>query len=193
MQERQLDMPELHQLENELRRVMYQYRYTSVLRSTVNTLIIVAAFAILVATLWIPVLQIYGNSMVPTLQEGQIVVCVKDSSFERGDLISFYVGNNLLVKRVIAGPGDWVDIDESGTVFVNGEALAEPYVSEKALGQSDLQFPYQVPQARYFLMGDQRKTSIDSRTSLIGCVAMEQIVGKIVFCVWPFPDFGMVE
>ncbi len=193
MRKRQLDMPELHQLEKELRRVMYQYRYTSVLRSTINTLIIIAAFAILVATLWIPVLQIYGSSMVPTLHEGQIVVCVKDSSFERGDLISFYVGNNLLVKRVIAGPGDWVDIDTDGTVYVNGEALAEPYVTEKALGQSDLQFPYQVPQARYFLMGDQRKTSIDSRTSLIGCVGMEQIVGKIVFCVWPFPDFGMVE
>lgn len=193
MQERQLDMPELHQLEKELRRVMYQYRYTSVLRSTINTRIIVAAFAILVATLWIPVLQIYGSSMVPTLQEGQIVVCVKDSSFERGDLISFYVGNNLLVKRVIAGPGDWVDIDADGTVYVNGEALAEPYVSEKALGQTDLQFPYQVPQARYFLMGDQRTISVDSRTSLIGCVGVEQIVGKIVFCVWPFPDFGMVE
>lgn len=193
MQERQLDMPEVHQLEKELRRVMYHYRYTSVLRSTINTLIIVAAFAILVATLWIPVLQIYGTSMVPTLQEGQIVVCVKDSSFDRGDLISFYVGNNLLVKRVIAGPGDWVDIDENGTVYVNGEALDEPYVSEKALGQSDLQFPYQVPQARYFLMGDQRTTSVDSRTSLIGCVGMEQIVGKIVFRVWPFPDFGMVE
>lgn len=163
------------------------------LKSTVYTLVVVAAFAILVATLWMPVLQIYGNSMTPTLKEGQIVVSVKNSDFEQGDLVAFYIGNKLLVKRMIANPGDVVNISEDGNVYVNGSLLDEPYVSEKAFGECDLELPYQVPESRYFLMGDHRKTSVDSRSSAVGCVAEEQIVGKIVFCVWPISDFGALE
>jgi signal peptidase I len=190
---KKLTTPALPLLEQELRRERYKYRYASVLGSTVNALIIVAAVAILVATLMLPVLQIYGNSMMPTLAEGQIVVCAKGSVFQKGDLLAFYVGNNLLVKRVIAGPGDVVSIDENGTVCVNGTVLEEPYVTEKALGECDIEFPYQVPDSRYFLMGDQRKTSVDSRASIVGCVGEEQVVGKIIFRVWPFEDFGTVE
>ena len=176
---------EIMLLKEELKREKYKSRYASLLRSTTGTLVVVAALAILVATLWMPVLQIYGSSMTPTLQEGQIVVSVKGNDIEQGDLVAFYLGNKLLVKRVIAGPADFVDIDRNGNVRVNGELLDEPYVSEKALGECDLKFPYQVPDSRYFLMGDHRETSVDSRMSAVGCVAEEQIVGKIICCVWP--------
>ena len=186
-------IPTISQLEQELQREKYKYRYKSVLRSTVNTLVVVAAFAVLVATLWMPVLQIHGSSMTPTLVEGQIVVSVKGSKFEQGDLVAFYIGNKLLVKRVIAGPADIIDIKEDGTVFLNGNELDEPYVSEKSFGECDLELPYQVPESRYFLMGDHRETSVDSRSSVVGCVADEQIVGKIVFSVWPIPTFGSIE
>lgn len=193
MRKRKLEMPDLAQLEKELRRERYKYRYASVLRSTVNALIVVAAFALLVATLWMPVLQIYGGSMTPTLTEGEIVVCVRDFDFQRGDLIAFYVGNNLLVKRVIGEPGDQISITEDGTVYINDKALDEPYTSEKSLGQCDLEFPFYVPKEQYFLIGDHRKTSVDSRASIVGCVAEEQIVGRIVFRLWPLENFGTVE
>ena len=189
----ELQIPEITQLEAELKRERYKHRYANVVRSTVYTLVVVAAIAVLVATLWTPVLQIYGTSMTPTLEEGQIVVSIKGSDFEKGDLVAFYIGNKLLVKRVIAGPGEWIDIREDVTVFIDGEELDEPYLTEKALGECDLEFPYQVPESRYFLMGDHRSTSVDSRSSTVGSVATEQIVGKIVFCVWPLTDFGMIN
>lgn len=186
-------IPSLEELKAELKRERYKYRFANVLKSTICTLVVVAAFAILVATLWMPVLQIYGSSMTPTLEEGQIVVSLKGSDFEQGDLVAFYIGNKLLVKRVIAGPADVVDITQDGTVSVNGQILEEPYVMDKALGECDLEFPYQVPDSRYFLMGDHRSTSVDSRSTTVGCVAMEQIVGKIAFCVWPFENFGGIS
>lgn len=148
--------PTLPQLQVELQRVKYKSRYTKVLRSTIYTLIVVAAIAVLVATVWMPVLQIYGASMVPTLNEGDVVVSVKGSDFEPGDLVCFYLGNKLLVKRYIAGPGQWVDIDESGNVSVDGELLTEPYLTEKALGDTDIEYPYQVPESRIFVLGDHR-------------------------------------
>ena len=177
--------PEVSLLKQELNREKYKSRYASVLRSTIGILVVVAAVAILVATLWMPVLQIYGTSMSPTLDEGQVVVSIKGTDIEQGDMVAFYLGNKLLVKRVIAESADIVDIGRDGTVSVNGAILDEPYISEKALGQCDLKFPYQVPDSRYFLMGDHRETSVDSRMSAVGCVAEEQIVGKIICCVWP--------
>lgn len=155
--------------------------------------IVVAAVAVLVATVWMPVLQIYGSSMTPTLEEGDIVISLKGSDFQRGDLIAFYYGNKILVKRYIAGPGQWVNIDENGNVFVDGIMLDEPYIEEKSRGQCDLIFPYQVPDSRYFCMGDKRSTSVDSRSSTIGCVAEEQIVGKIVFRIWPLSELGTLR
>ena len=183
-------LPELDELKAELQREHYKLRYRSVLHSTIYTLIVVAAVAVLVATIWMPVLQIYGSSMSPTLGEGNIVVSVKGSDFEQGDLVAFYLGNKILVKRCIAGPGQWVDIDEDGTVYVDGKALDEPYLTEKSLGDCNIELPYQVPDNRYFCMGDHRSTSVDSRNTAVGCVAEEQIVGRIVFRVWPLPDFG---
>ena len=188
--QKDLEQLEIDKLEAELKREKHKQRYFGMLKSTVATLIVVAAIAVLIATLWMPVLQIYGSSMTPTLKEGQIVVSLKGSDLEEGDLVAFYVGNKLLVKRVIAESGDWFDITEEGVVFINGKELDEPYLQEKAYGECDIELPYQVPESRYFLMGDHRASSVDSRSSVIGCIDKEQIVGKIVFCVWPLEHFG---
>ena len=162
------------------------------MRNTVYALITVAAAAVLVATLWVPVLQISGNSMTPTLTGGDVVVALKGSGFETGDVIAFYYDNKILVKRVIAGPGDWVNINEEGTVFVNDRELYEPYLEEKAFGDCDITLPYQVPESRVFVMGDHRSVSLDSRNSLLGCIAYEQIVGKLLFRAWPLNTFGVL-
>ena len=188
-----VDYPSVEQLEAELKRVKYRSRYRAVLRSTLYMLIVVAAVAVLVATIWMPVLQIYGGSMTPTLNEGDIVVSIKGSDFEPGDLVAFYLGNKILVKRCIAGPGQWVDIDEDGNVYVDDKLLEEPYLTEKSLGGSNIELPYQVPDNRYFCMGDHRSTSVDSRHKEVGCVSEEQIVGKIVFRVFPFSGFGKLK
>ena len=187
------EMPSAEQLEAELKREKYKRRYHSVLRSTIYTLITVAAIAVLVATLWLPVLQIYGSSMTPTLQDGEIIFSVKTADLEPGDIVAFYYNNKILVKRVICGPGDWVNIDEDGTVYVNEVRLKEPYLAEKALGDCNIELPYQVPDGKIFVMGDHRSTSVDSRNTAVGCVAQEQIVGKIIFRIWPLNRLGDVD
>lgn len=187
------EIPSAEEIRAELNRVNYKNRFRQVLKSTVYTLVVVAAISVLVATLWMPVLQIYGTSMVPTLNEGDVVVTVKTSDFSSGDLVSFYLGNKLLVKRYIAGPGQWVDIDAEGNVYVDGTLLEEPYITEKSFGDCNIELPYQIPENRIFCMGDHRATSVDSRNTAVGCVADEQVVGKIVFRVWPFNEFGLVK
>ena len=193
MKKKDFVRPTRDQVAEELRRERYKRRYRSAVTSTVYTLITVAAAAVLVATLLLPVLRIYGTSMTPTLDNGQIVVSVKTGELEPGDVVAFYYNNKILIKRVICGSGDWVDIQRDGTVLVNGQVLDEPYLTEKALGTCDIELPYQVPDGRVFVMGDHRETSVDSRSTSVGCVAQEQIVGRIFFRVWPMNEFGFVD
>lgn len=190
---KQINIPSSSEVEMELKRERYKRRYRSTLKSTLFALVTAAAAAVLVATLWLPVLQIYGASMTPTLQEGEIVVSVKADQLEPGDIVAFYYGNKVLIKRYIAGPGQWVNILEDGTVLVNDQVLEEPYLTHKALGICDLEFPYQVPDKTYFLLGDERETSVDSRHSSVGCISEEEMVGKIIFRVWPMDVIGVIE
>lgn len=186
-------LPELKEIESELDRVGNRSRFRRTLGSTVGTLMVVAAIAVLVSMLWLPVLQVVGESMTPTLYEGEIVVAPKGLSFEKGDVIAFYYNNKILIKRVIANAGEWVNIDADGNVFVNDVPLDEPYVSERALGDCNITLPYQVPDGKIFVMGDHRATSADSRNTAVGCVAEEQIVGRVLVRVWPFKEIGLMS
>ncbi len=186
-------LPTVQQLEAELKREKYRGRYWKMLRGTVAVLVVVAAAAVLISNLLLPILRIYGSSMTPTLVNGDLVAAVRNGTYQRGDIIAFYYNNKILVKRVIGMPGEWVDIDESGTVTIDGEPLEEPYLTEKALGECDIELPYQVPEGRYFVMGDHRSVSSDSRSIQVGCVSEEQIVGKLLFRLWPFDEFGPIE
>jgi len=181
------------QIEAELKRQTYNDKYFKILKSTIYSLIIVAAVAALLATLVMPVLQISGSSMVPTFNEGEIVVSLKTKNLGTGDIIAFYHGNKILVKRVIAGPGNWVNMDDNGQVYINGEKLKESYIDELALGDVDIEFPYQVPDGHWFVLGDKRTLSIDSRNSQIGSVSQDDIVGKLIFRVWPIKKFGNIN
>ena len=179
-------LPTKEQVETERKRYRRQKAYNKALGGTIYVLTIVAAIAVLIATLVLPVLQIEGTSMEPTLVNGDIVLLTKTTSFNRGELCGFSWNNKLLIKRIIGIPGDWIEIDMDGTVYLNGEKLDEPYAQQLAMGECDLEFPYQVPQEQYFVLGDMRESSIDSRSTLIGCVEKDQIVGKVFFRIWPF-------
>ena len=183
------NLPQADILKRELKRELYRRRFRRLLRSTLNALIVVAAVASLIATLILPVLQIAGTSMAPNLNDGDIVVLAKTDKLETGDLCAFYYSNKILIKRVIATPGDTLWIEADGTVFLNGSPMDEPYVQEKALGECDVEFPYQVPENSFFMMGDHRETSIDSRSSVIGCISTDHIIGKILCKFWPLSDF----
>ena len=185
--------PSTEEVKAERERLAYRSRYTRVLRSTIYALVVVAAVAVLLATLFLPVLQVSGDSMNPTLQDKDVIVLVKSGSLKTGDLCGFYWQNKLLLKRVIGLPGDIISLDENGVVTVNGTVLDEPYVDELALGECDIKFPYQVPENRYFVLGDHRATSIDSRSSVIGCVEKNQIVGKVFIRVWPLSSFSLIH
>ena len=189
----ELEYPSLDQMEAEISRLKYRKRYGSALRGTLYSLAVVAAAAILIATLWMPVLQITGASMDPTLVDGQLVVALKNDEFDAGDITAFYYNNKILIKRVIASAGDWVDIDADGNVYVNGILLEEPYLQEKALGECNIELPYQVPDGRVFVMGDDRAVSLDSRTTAVGCVSKEQVLGQVVFRAWPLKEAGLVK
>ena len=186
-------IPTTEEVAAERERLAYQNRYKRVLRSTIYALVVVAAAAVLLATLFLPVLQVSGDSMNPTLQDKDIILLVKSSKIKNGDLCAFYWQNKLLLKRVIGLPGDVIDMDVNGVVSVNGQVLDEPYVDELTVGECDIRFPYQVPENRYFVLGDHRATSIDSRSSVIGCVEKNQIVGRVFLRIWPLAQFSLIH
>lgn len=191
--QQKFSLPQTAEIKKVYQKARYCKRFMETIRSTIFMLIVVAAFAVLVAVLFLPILRIYGKSMRGTLDRGDIVVSVKSSHFETGDIVAFYYNNNILVKRVIAEAGDWVDMKDDGTVYVNQTKLKEPYLKHKAYGQTNIKFPYQVPEDRIFVMGDNREVSIDSRNTSIGTVSDEQIVGKLVFKIWPLSEIGVIE
>ena len=193
MKETELNIPSVEMLERELKKEQYKRRYGRVLRSTFYSLLVVAAAAVIIAVLVLPVLRISGESMSQTLEDGDIVISLNDRRYKTGDVIGFYFNNSILIKRVIAAAGDWVDIDAEGNVFVNGSRLDEPYVSEKALGDCNIKLPYQVPDGKCFVMGDHRATSVDSRNSGVGCISNEMVVGRLLFRVWPFEQIGAIH
>lgn len=191
--EHPVSIPSIAQIELERERIKYRRRYRRALRSTIAVLVVVAALAVLIASLILPILQVSGTSMEPTLEDGNIIVLMKRSDFDTGDLVGLYHSGKVLLKRVIAGAGDWVDIDADGTVYVNNTKLSEPYITEKSLGECDIRFPFQVPDGSWFVLGDHRSTSIDSRSTAVGCIAQDDMIGKVVLRVWPLKRFSLVE
>lgn len=187
------DLPTADQLDVLIRKKRYRKNFRKTMLDTIGSLLVVAAIAVLVSMLFLPVLRVTGTSMTPTMQNDELVICSKRSDFKSGDIIAFYYNNKILLKRVIGVAGDWIEIEEDGTVYVNGEELIEPYVAEKSLGECDIEFPYQVPDNRIFVMGDHRATSIDSRSTTVGCIADEYIIGRVVFRLWPRESIGFIR
>ncbi|MBE6850765.1 MAG: signal peptidase I [Ruminococcus sp.] len=191
-QETKRDLPTVEQLTAEVKRIRYNRNFRKTIFSTFSSLVVVAAVAVLISMLFLPVLRVTGSSMTPTLLNDQLVICNKNADYKSGDVIAFYYNNKILLKRVIATSGQMINIDVDGTVYVNDEELIEPYVSNKSLGECDIQMPYQVPESRIFVMGDHRAASIDSRTRTVGCIAEEYIIGKVIFRIWPMDSVGTV-
>lgn len=181
----EIEIPTLDEVDTERKRIMRGVYYRQALSGTVSVLVVVAAVAVLVATLLLPIFQISGDSMAPALENNDIIVMRKSGSIDRGDIIGFYFQGKTLVKRVVALPGETVLIDGEGNVYVDGELLIEPYVVEKQLGECDLAFPYTVPVGSYFVLSDDRSATNDSRTSVIGAISEEDVIGVTFFRAWP--------
>ncbi|WP_288887300.1 signal peptidase I [uncultured Eubacterium sp.] len=186
-------LPTALQIEDEISRLKNRRDYIHILFNTIASLIVVAAIAVLISSFLLPVLRVTGTSMTPTLTNGTVVVCKRTTSLKRGDIVAFYYNNKVLLKRVIGLPGDYIEVRTDGTVLVNNEAIDEPYIDSPSYGENDLTYPYQVPEDRYFVMGDHRSTSVDSRSKTIGCVSEEEVLGKVKMAIWPIDKFKILK
>ena len=183
-EEKSSELPPVEQVAAERAKLDNKAKFRRILKSTVSALLVVAATAVLISMLFLPVIQVSGDSMQPTLNSGDVILLVKTKRFSTGELCCVSWQNKLLLKRVIGLPGDNINIDEKGNVFLNGELLDEPYVTDKSLGECDIDLPYTVPEGKLFVMGDQRETSVDSRSSAVGCIDYDQMVGRYLFRIW---------
>jgi len=189
---KELKIPTTQEIKKELNYEIYKFKYKNLLTNTISILIVVIAISIILATFFFPILEIKGSSMEPNIKQNDIVVSIKTNNIKNGDIIAFYYNNKILVKRVIAKSSDWVNIDKKGNVYVNNVLQKEEYLDKKSYGNIDISFPYQVPEESYFVLGDDRESSIDSRNSLIGCIKNEEIIGKIIFRIWPFKRINFI-
>lgn len=165
------------------------------LKKTIGFFLVIISVGIIISSFWVRVLTIYGTSMSPNLTAKDTVVAFKKDQYKSGDVIAFYYNNKVLVKRVIATSGDWVNISNNGNVIINDKEIKEKYLlkSSKSIGKTDIKLPYQVPENKIFVMGDHRSVSIDSRNKIIGSIGKEQIIGKIKFIIWPLSRFDILN
>lgn len=190
--EYQQQSPAVDQMKQELKQIRYKRAYARTLRSTLACVVMAVAL-ILCAVAFLPIIRITGDSMSHTLNRGDILLTLRGDEVQRGDLIVFYVeGNKMLVKRAVAVAGDRVEMTEDGVLIVNDQPVDEPYISSRALGECDQEFPLVVPQERVFVLGDHRELSIDSRSSAMGCIAREQVIGKVAVRIWPLNALGLI-
>ena len=188
-----MERPTTQEFKKEYSRLRKKQEFHQGLGRVIRILVVVAAISIIIATVFFSIMQVRGSSMSPTMEENEIIIVNRYSDVKKGDLIAFYYNNKVLLKRVIGISGDMVDMDDEGNVYVNNEKIEEEYLEEKDYGTPDITFPYQVPDGRYFVMGDHRSVSIDSRYQIIGTVSSEQLIGKVKFRIWPITRFGPVK
>ena len=187
------DRPSAEQIGALLRRVQRRREIFRSIGNILGVLVVIAAAVTLVFSLWLPALQVQRGSMAPTLNDGEVVVFITTGAVGRGDIVAFHNGNQILVKRVVAVAGDVVDIGGDGAVLLNGARLDEPYVSELSAGERTTELPCKVPDNQFFVLGDHRQTSIDSRNADIGTVRQDQIIGKALLRIWPLNAVGLIN
>lgn len=188
-----IEIPSIEELEDELARERKRRAQSKVLRIIIGILFAVIAAAVAVVILVLPIYEISGSAMAHTLNNGDIVAAIKTNVFYNGDIIAYNFDDDIQIKRVIGRSGDKIDIDSSGHIFVNGAQLDEPYVEEFDLGDCDIEFPFDVPLDQNFVVGDHRDVSVDSRNTAVGCIKDEDVIGKIVFRIWPINAIGTVK
>ncbi len=173
-----------------------QFNLKKEILSWVETIIVAMVLVALIITFVGRMMRVEGSSMVPTLQNGErIITTPLYKELKHNDIVVIRRKDDKpLVKRIIGLPGDKININfDTHEVFVNDKVVDEPFINEPTTRQYDVTFPATVPEGCYFVMGDNRNYSDDSRDSQIGMIDGRNIFGKAVFAVWPPECFGKIE